>query len=321
MRLPFGKLGRNRRGGASVAIAVVMSMVLVVSFIQNVLLYDQILRAEDRDRLNEQIEIDKVWFDDHGNIMVDVRNIGTVPSHLVAVWFNDTRYDEVDLYLDVAELKTALNSSDFDPPPELGIDDVFTVSIFTERGNLDATTYTQEEDEWPEWPVSEFGVFKINWFYSKYSSEGTGGLKVDAVVMSKGDKYIAFYVVVINNWIHTCEIKESSLLTLSEIDLMAGENANFYLAKNVSYDSGTPQITEVYNDEIEPLTVEPEEELELIFAAEDPGSDEWKWEKKYIGQDANNPEATGIQISLFYEAQGEEYGQTISTQAVLLIPK
>lgn len=132
----INKITRNRWAGASIAIVLIAAIGITASFVQDVVLWDQMLRDEDTDRLNEQIQIESVYYENE-SLNIDVRNTGSVYSKIVAVWLNDDRYDwGIDHQLDIEELKT------IEIEAEQGVKETFTISVFTERGNSDTETFT-----------------------------------------------------------------------------------------------------------------------------------------------------------------------------------
>jgi hypothetical protein len=350
MRLPFGKLGRNRRGGATVAIAVVMSMVLVISFVQDILLYDQVMRTEDRDRLNEQIEIEKVWFDVGYKLHVDVRNVGSVPARIIALWIKpdhpakETARYKLGLYLGVEELKDVL-PDDLVLDPPLSMLEEFTVTAFTERGNSGSSDYSFASSGGEEYPeVGEMGVFRVDWFFCKYSSEQyptiplqspPGVPVVDAVLIEKSDDYVAFFLKIKNIWDRPCAIMAESVLTLPALQPSSGHGEpNFFVARSINYDVADPahpEITEAYNNTEFRYVVHQNQTQVIIFVAKDLGSDVWRWPDGYPFGTETTTEVTGIQISLVYEVYklvddewvpaGDIFGQTIATQACVIEKK
>jgi hypothetical protein len=293
------------------AIAVIMAMVLVVSFVQNVVIREQVLRAEDNNRLNEMVAIETVFFNTDGNLTIDIVNTGGVPTHLIGLWvYNLTVYDrtELDHYLDVQHsysIEVNVDHLAFDA------DDVFIVKTITERGNVYSQTYSLD----PPPGVKESGIFGVNWFYCTYTNQSQT-TPVDVRKISIDDRYVAFYLEVKNNWIFPCTITEWSVLTL----VIAHIEPVFFIAKGVNY-AGTPST-----DPFEPLVVQPQESVVLTFASMQPKSTEFAWEYDGYGQNypqglrnlLGDEEGAGIQISLFFEMNGELLGQTMSTQAVLL---
>lgn len=349
MKHPFRRLKRNRKGGASVAIALIMAMIVVISFVNNIILWGYVMSAEDRDRLNERIEIEVVQFTPLNVFEVEVRNIGSVTTHIVAVYLEPLESGEeirygldsgIDFYLGLDEVKNVWPRELF---PKFGMLDDFVVTVLTERGNSDSKIYTYETSP-PYMPeVGELGVFRANWFYSKYSSLQTGGERKDAVLINKTDDYVAFYVEIKNIWDRPCGIRSDSFMALTSIQPTDRE-PNFFIVHTVNYSLSTPEFTlfPISNGtEGNPYTtyiIDPQESITLTFVARSElggtREDEWSWGFGYPFGQETTMEASGILISLFYDVYIKQwegqytldpslqtYGQTISTQACILQKK
>jgi len=153
---------RNRRGGVSVAIAVMMAMVIAALFINKITIWGQVLEREDKDRFNEVIEISSIQFiEDETKLIVGVRNTGSVTAHIVTVYIkpldptmSTTRYGMdkgIDIYIDPGVTKQVI-PEDLVLDPEVDLFDDFVVSVHTERGNSNSKTYTLETTPpYPEW--------------------------------------------------------------------------------------------------------------------------------------------------------------------------
>jgi len=307
----YRKIKQNKKGSTALAIAVVMAMAIVIPIITNIVYWEQALAAEDRNLLNEQIKIVFVGFGTEAELHIHVKNVGTLTAHLVSIWINHTRYP-IDRYLKVGEVITDLGKEyqldpSFDPRY-----DVFPVSVFTERGSSDTTMYRliTHTGEAGSWDVSEYGVFKINWFYCKYSSLETNGTQSDAIVLDKDNKYVSFYLEITNNWVYDCKLLNTSFLTLTSISLSGNAEPLWFIVNNVTYDA-----TQIINS-FQEVILKPLESLTVVFAADNVGGTIWKWGK--TSPFLPGTEGSGLQISLFYKALGFTYGQTISTQAIVL---
>lgn len=340
---------KNRKGGASVAIAVIMAMIVAVSFVNQILIWGQFLNSEDRDRLNESIEVVSIEFDE-GDIVVNVKNTGSVTAHIVALYIEPTNTEKetarygleegIDNYLDPENTKDIAKGLVSDPGLE-PISDEFIATVVTERGNSDSETYIYELSSMFNREVGELGVFRTNWFFSKYVSKRYppgpyGYLPIesppspilnDAVYLYKNDSYIAFVVEIKNIWNRACGIEFTSFFALNSIQPTGGGgNPYFYIVNGVHYNDTVTPIIKPYTD---PVIVLPEEHAFLIFASEDPGTALWKWSEGWESPwgKPGRTEASGITVSLIYtiyDMDGEPtpttetYGQTISTQAVIL---
>lgn len=330
------RLYRSRKGGASVAIAVIMAMIVASYFIQNIMVWGGTMSSVDRDRLNEKIEITKISFRSGPVLAVQVQNTGTVIAHIVRLYLEPatsnpiikqiSSAEKLPSYLDVQELDT-IETSDLTDDYNDESDD-FVVTVVTERGNFASKTH-QFEPILPDInQVGQWGVFKINWFYSKYSSsmsppsplavpkaDGSDPILSDAILIYQNDKYVAFYVKVVNDFGEEATIKSQSLLTLTSLKKSSGQVlANFFIVKALDYTPVAPTITPYNND----YTVQPGDTQTLIFAASAASVNTWLWGSttKIFGTETVT-QGSGIQISLFYELGGVAYGQTISTQAVI----
>lgn len=297
------KLRLNNRGGVAVPIAVIMSMIIIFSMVTNIFVWESALREEDIRRNQEKLEIQKIYMSGNATHF-RIKNLGSVTTQLVALWLNNTRYTK-SLHLNAGDVKI-LNHTYVEP------DTTFKVTIITERGLAVTTTYSPE----PTPDVKEGGVFRIDWFYSQYTSQQNPS-ESDAVMISKREDYVAFYLKVTNNWIYNCTLKAESFLTL----VIFGTEPCFFVVKDVSY-GGSPIL-----ESFEPIVMHPEESVVVKFASKNIGSNEWNWKNDFSslniggGIDGGGTfytEGAGIQISLFFEMNGKTYGQTISSQATIL---
>jgi hypothetical protein len=338
---------RDRKGGASVAIAVIMAMIIAVSFVNQILIWGQILNSEDRDRINETLSIESIEFDGlSGKLKILVKNTGSVTAHVVALYIEPTkpaktpvRYgitDGINFYLDPEDVKDIV-PGDLTFSPEVVWTDEFIATVVTERGNSDSETYLYEPSSPIMREVGELGVFRIDWFYSKYSSlqyppepidvDPEDAELEDAVLIYKGDDFVGFYVEIKNVWDRPCKILNDSFLSLNAVQTAPNVNPNFYIVQLISYDvdPGDEPVLVEYND---PFVIMPDEKKLLKFASIVVGSTEWAWEYNYPFGPTTKTEASGITISLFYTVYkkvgpifvetDQKYGQTISTQAIVL---
>jgi hypothetical protein len=315
-----------------------MALIVVVMLVQNVAIRGQTLATEDWQRTNEHIVIEDIYFDLSYNLKINVTNIGSVQTHLVAVWVEPLdpqkmikRYI-IDQYLDVKETEVVTLP---DSEQVLDIFEDFRVTVFTERGNLVYKKYAYLLSPSYDPQVGEGGVFRISWFYSKFSSlqhplDSEGQPVFDAVQINKSDDYIAFYINITNVWNRPCAIEANSFVGLPTIAPPQGGGApNFFIVKNVSYD-GTPSI--LFDPVFAPVIVAPQDSVRLVFAGLGSTVDErndWRWGTGYPFGTETKTEGSDIQVSLFMEAyklvnstyipSGRHYGQTISTQATVLL--
>jgi len=321
----------QKGGGPAIAVAVIMSMILVVALVQNVYIWGQQLTNESADIAHESIQIQRILITDSGDVAITVNNAGTVNSHLITVWMegqdplNMSRRFPINMYVNTEATVTVVLDSTWVSGFNLSAPNVYTV--ITERGN--AASYEYPYDTQPTFPeVYYLGVFGIDWFYCKYSSEQNppnGSLLADASYISKSDDYVAFYLNVTNLWEYPCALTADSFLALTTAAPPVGEPI-FHIVQNVSYD-GTPTIT-TYDDST-PYIFGANESRVLIFASETEEDAGWHWGKGYPFGSETTTDGSDIQICLFYEIYekdgitptGQNYGQTISSHAVTLMKK
>jgi hypothetical protein len=326
-------LRHNQRGaGASVAVAVIMSMILVVALVQNVYIWGQTLTNEESDRVHESITIQQIYVNNSSDLVVVVKNTGSVDSHLVAVWIesmtapNESHRFMINEYVSIEEIKDVVLDDSI--LGEFNLDEDHKYSVVTERGNLISDIYPHETIEsLPE--VYYLGVFGVDWFYCKYSSEQNqpnGTELEDASYIIKSNDYVAFYMKIINSWDYPCAITSDSFLALTTIAPSEGE-PSFYIVQNLTYSGNDPTLT-AYNDST-PIIVAPNQSQILVFASKIRGEADWQWAKVYPFGPETTTDGSDIQISLFYdiyegeppESSGKYYGQAISTHAVVLLEK
>ena len=336
---------RRNRGGISTAIAIPLALIVVVSLVQNIYVRNQYITDDNRERLQEHLSIEQIYFDVNENLVVSVRNTGAVDARLVAVWVeptsspNETRRFTVsrligsDLKQDVTIDNVTLNAL-------VSFTDVFSVTVVTERGNLVAETFTFVEPS----PVGfnnpllgQLGIFRVDWFYCRFSSlqqppHPVYGPLVEAEYLNKSDDYVAFYIRLKNAWDRPCKVEADSFLAFTSISPPQGAGEpNFFIVQAVDYpESEQPQVTP-YDDEMNPIIVYPNQTRTIIFAAEGiDAPDIWRWGYGYPFGSETRSEGSGIQASMFFEIydydanakswvpSGKYAGQTISTQAVIL---
>jgi hypothetical protein len=314
-----------------------MAMIVLISILQNVVLWGQTLTTEEWAQTNEHIAIEAMYFDQSYNLILEVSNVGAVRAHLVAAWVEPldpvkpTMRYILDQYLEVQEIEEVILP---DTGQLLDIFEECRVTVFTEWGNSGYQKYSYEMSPVYNPRVSELGVFRLSWFYSKFSSsqhrpDGEGQPIRDAVMINKTDDYVAFYVNVTNIWDRPCAIGSESFFGVPTIAPAQGQGEpNFFIVKDVDYD-GTPSI--IIDPVFEPIIVGAQNSVRLVFASEGTSPvdrDDWRWGNGYPFGTATVTESSDIQVSLFFEAykwengtfvpSGRIYGQTISTQATTL---
>jgi hypothetical protein len=140
------RLSTNKRGGFSVAIAVVMAMIVVVSLVQNILIWNHTITATDYARMNEHIDIKTIHIED-GTLDIEVMNAGDEITHLVSLWVNQTRY-RIDLHLNSGESIAGVGS-ELTISPLPNNESIQLISVITARGNAAITEYTPPGPENP----------------------------------------------------------------------------------------------------------------------------------------------------------------------------
>jgi hypothetical protein len=323
-----------------------MAMIVIVSLVQNIFIRNQQVTDHDRERLQELLLIEQVFFDVNENLVISVRNTGAVDAQAVAVWIdpisssNETQRFIVNSFIGIDQLQEIVLTH---PTVNalVSITDEFVVTIFSERGNAIAKTYTFREPSpvgHDNPPLGHLGIFRVNWFYCRYSSSQLpphplDGPVVEAMQMNKSEDYVAFYIKLKNAWDHPCKVTTESFLAFTSIAPPQGSGEpNFFIVNDVDYsDSADDPLITPYNDETNPIVLYPNQTRILIFAAE--GIDEpdtWRWDNGYPFGPETKTEGSGIQATVFfeiydYEAEegrwvpsGKYAGQTISTQAVIL---
>jgi hypothetical protein len=291
--------------------------------------------------------VEQIFFDVNQDLVVSVRNTGAVHAQVVAAWIdpigssNESGRFTVSKFISVDQLQDVkLNSSLLSGL--VSMTDEFIVTVFTERGTAVAETYRFIEpspvgQSIP--PLGHLGIFRVNWFYCRYSSLQTpphpiDGPVAEAMKINKSEDYVAFYIRLTNKWDHPCRITAESFLAFTSIAPPQGAGEpNFFIVQAVNYseNQGNPQIT-AYDDVTTPILLYPNQTRTLIFAAEGvDDSDTWRWGFGYPFSAESKTEGSGIQATIFFEIYeyddeearwipSEKYsGQVISTQAILLL--
>jgi hypothetical protein len=328
----------SRKGSSALVVSYILALIIAISVVQNIVVSGQTLAAEEWARTNEHIAVDTIYFDEGYNLILTVTNVGAVNTHLVAVWVEPLdpqkpimRY-VIDQQLEIQETDNVVLR---DSGQLLDIFDEFRVSVFTERGNIAYKKYAYRLSPFYNPAVGELGVFRIEWFFNKYASlqyppNSEGQPVQTAVSIDKSEDYITFYVNVTNIWDRPCAITGDSFLGLPSIAPPQGGGApNFYVVKGVNY-TGIPSL--LLDPVFEPIVVDPQGTVQIMFAAKGSLSaarEEWRWGNGYPFGAQSTTEGSDIQISLFFEAykweddayvpSGRLYGQTISTQATILV--
>jgi len=301
-----------------------MSMIIVSSVFVNIYMWELQLINEDNNRLNEKIEIQKLGFGPGlpaKSFYIELKNTGTIDINIVALWVNDTRYTVTEAQVSEGELKRI---EILLTPYQWNIDPIystFPVSVFTERGTSESETYLLlKSSDYGDvtWDVAETGVFRLDWTHYKYTSKNHL-TPIDATVILKSETYVAFYLRVVNNWCYPVIFLNQSFLTLTSISLKDKTIANFFIVDAIDYTSNAtfPKIKAFSNTDYMKWIIWPGETQILVFAANTISSTQWKWDP---GNFYNSGlEGTGVQISIYYNAVGYTFGQTIKAQALVIV--
>ena len=319
-------------------ISYMMALVIAISVVLNIFMVGNTLTREEWARINEHISIDSIYFDQGYNVIFNVNNIGAVETRLVALWVDPLdpqkaiRRYTIDQHIEIQE-STNIVLPDSDQL--LDIFEDFRLTVFTERGNQAYRKYEYRLSPFYDAAVGDLGVFRIQWFFNKYTSlqhppDIEGQPIVAAVSINKSEDYVAFYVNVTNIWDRPCSITGSSFLGLPSIaPPQGGGEPNFFIVKEVNY-TGTPSI--LLDPVFEPVNISPLGTAQIVFAARGDSASErgvWRWGDGYPFGTETTTEGSDIKVSLFFEAykwegdvyvpSGRFYGQTISTQATILV--
>jgi len=248
--------------------------------------YMEIVNEKDQlelERKNEIIEITSVNIVS-GKLNISVINRGVVMAHLVDLWITNVtaedwhRLFQIDYYVNPGNTTTNIGQ-------ELGtVNPSFTykVKIVTERGNMAMKSYGLEDEEPSPPSVRAFGVFSMDWFYFRYTSQ-SHPQPVEAGIVHKRDNYVAFYVRVTNNYDETVTVLSPSLLML----LVEWQEPHLNLVQSVYYP------TNYWETDWDYTTSQKHTGLYSIQA----GSSE-----TYLtSHDLNTSDATSITVSFWYQ--------------------
>ncbi len=297
------KLQKNRKGGVSVIIATIMSMIILMLAISQIFIFEAEIQSEDMNRKAESFTIDMIYTLSN-TTSFKVSNIGTVAIRLVAIWINNTR-NSIDVMLNPLDTQTI----DMDGLG-LTVDSVFDATIVTKRGLAVTFNYSPSPEQAPE-DVQTTGVFKLNWFFFKYTSLRHPN-RTEAMVVHQSEDYVALYFKITNNWIYPCKI-----VNMTQIQFVIPYiEVPMFIVQNVSYPSHS--VTALSS----PIILNPQQEGELIFVSTVARGTSWAWGTSIppnMLQD--NPSCIGaIQLSIFYEINGELHGQVLSAQGLYFPP-
>jgi len=245
----FKRFVQNKRGVSTVIGAVFFVLVLLGGFsmiIWEITEYDnymQVVNERDqleREKQNEIIEIASVYVIGD-SLNISVVNNGAVAAHLVDLWVTEYVDETTVNWHDLFQIDYYVNSGNIisgigQDIETLVVDSEFTyvVKVVTERGNIAIGT-SQVQESPP--PVHAFGVFSLDWFFFKFSSEMYPTSR-SAGSVDKKDSYVAFYIKVTNNHDEAITLLSPSLLML----LVEWQEPHLNIVQDVDY--GTNWVTD-----------------------------------------------------------------------------
>jgi hypothetical protein len=116
-----------------------MAMIVVVSLVQYIFVWNQTLMDKDRERIDESITIASIRIEG-GQLSATLINTGEGIAHIVGLWVNKTRYDQ-SFYLNAGESKTEVGSN-LTLIPQPNDESEQLITIVTKRGNAATKTYS-----------------------------------------------------------------------------------------------------------------------------------------------------------------------------------
>jgi len=327
----IGKFSRDERGIGSLVGAAFLILILLSGFAFYMLSvnvtdeYRESLGTMDQldlKRKQEKLEFVSVSTTDENKLNITVENTGPYQTHLIWLGvFDETAppstqnyYELNGYYINPAQTETGIGSTEMDN--EIVEEHQYTIQLITDLGNIVVYSYPPEEEDEESWvpPPEYFGVFSLDWFYFEYTSS-LHPEPIHAGNISKGESYVAFHIRVANNWNQSVTILGRSMMRFM-VEVHGQAEPVFYIVKSVRY-NGSPQIS-AYNDAA-PITVEPQESENLVFAANQAYGDGWKWMDKTMFPVAE-PETAIVMIGLVFTIEGspEVQAQSLPFRAIFL---
>jgi len=304
---------RNRRGistilGVIIFVGLLFSTVVPMYLVMNQAdtIYDQKMfemkRLED-ERSRESLVVDVSAMSQYSNILnINVSNECVLVVKIVRIWINDT-YSTASAVLQ----SMSVLSMNLTVVPSLNCS--YSIMVATERGNVFvADSLFYGEDGWVKEPppeVQESGVFKLDWFYFKYTSYQKQS-RTDANIIPKSSTYVAVYFKITNNWIYPMTIKAETFVTW----VVPYVEVTMSIVDHVTYPAKT--ITAYTNEKV----VQPGQDAEIVFAATTRKGTSWVWGSSIPSNlITQNPGSTAyVQLTLFYILLGKTYCQTMTAQ-------
>ena len=123
---------RDRRGVSNV-IVFVLGLVIIVTIVVNVFLWNYEMNQLDWERMREEVEVVDVSQKGRVSTCFTFKNKGALTTHLVSLWIIDStihrRYD-IDLIINSGETLSYVRSDIHLPKGQ------YMVKVVTERGNI-----------------------------------------------------------------------------------------------------------------------------------------------------------------------------------------
>jgi len=269
-------------------------------------IYDQKMfemKRLDDERGRESLVVDVSPISQYSTTLnMTVSNDCVLVVKMVRIWINDT-YSTADVIMQ----SMSVLSMNLTVVPSLNC--TYTIRVATERGNVfTAEPLFYGQDGWvmePPPEVHDTGVFRLDWFYFKYTSYQIPS-RTDANTIPSSSTYVAVYFQVTNNWIYPMRIKAETFITW----IVPYIEVTMSIVDHVTYPART--ITAYTNEKI----VQPGETVELVFAATTRRGTSWVWGSSIPSNLlTQNPSRTAyVQLTLFYVLLGKTYCQTMTAQ-------
>jgi archaellum component FlaF (FlaF/FlaG flagellin family) len=295
-------------------------------------MYNEAMRArnqEEADRRSENVVAVSGNYSVSGDqvtVKVVLKNAGSVAVQIINLWVFDTtlqRYNNtipsLDINLKPGDVLYLTDSKGINVTIQgASSADNFVARFVTGRGTVVPVEIAPPPEPEPEHlPISATGFCSLDWFYLKYTAR-YHATPLDAGVISKLYRYVAFYVNVTNNGDEEMTIKSTSLVML----LIEWQEPLFYIVRSLSY-SGTPTITAY--DDVTPIRIDSHQSQILTFAATSAAVTTWCWGGSLPQgiSSGHTPEGAIVMTALVYTMKSQPtktYAQSLSFRALVLGP-